>query len=725
MLHLLDNTNTDHETDGILLCSGGRKVHPVLHVLAILSVFLFSSPVFAAPHITRAKPEPAGMIGTHLRARLAQTHARTMYAPAHYPAELRVLFLRVDFQPETDPAAFQVTGSGIWLDPLYSRGTGTPAGANDLNDPSNFWVNKSKIDFIGYWNEVSLGKLTITVDVSPVVYRLGRKMSHYGSESNAALENIIFDSVKAAEADANPVTKVDFSLYDAVLVVHAGVGEETDVTGNSSNDVWSLYYNGEGRICQNADASGPCLTTVLRDGNVIGEGIIMPQTDSREGSVVDPLGVYVHEFGHWLGLPDLYCTARSCLLDGVGKWSLMGDGIYNADPASQSDPSDPSTCANKRTQCIFGSSPASLDAWSRVFLGFVVPRTPDSGGTGHMTLNPVETSAEIVKIQASSETANQYFLLENRRQTGFDKGLPGHGLLVWLVDDDVVSNNFPTNSINNSKDRPGLKLIEADNDWKLLSYGCSISNDCGSAGDPFPGSQGKNAFTPRTQPSSRPYTSYAWVNIRNIEETSEVVSADVGIAPLPPPVPGMIDNTVVWQQNAEPDVVGYNVYRNGAFVGKTASPPFIDASARNGDEYQVAAVDSQGNESDFTGVVTANMPVTDQVRGDSRCFIATAAWGSTLDPHVESLRTFRDRHLLTNAAGRACVAFYYRISPPAAAFIARHEGLRALTRWSLTPVVYGVEYPLESLLFGCATAACAAVLYRQSRKRRRQTETVL
>jgi M6 family metalloprotease-like protein len=656
------------------------------------------------------------MIGTHLRARLAQNHARAMYAPAHYPAEIRVLFLRVDFQPEPDPVAFHVTGSGTWLDPLYSHRTGAPVGANDLNDPSNYWVNKSKTDFIRYWAEASYGKLTITVDVSPVVYRLDRKMSHYGSESNAALENMIYDSVKAAEADANPATRVDFALYDAVLVVHAGAGEETDVTGNSSNDVWSLYFNGEGRICQNADTSGPCLTTLLRDGNVIGEGIIMPQTDSREGSVVDPLGVYVHEFGHWLGLPDLYCTARSCSLDGVGKWSLMADGIYNADPSSQSDPSDPATCANVRSQCIFGSSPASLDAWSRVFLGFAVPRAPDNGaGTGRMTLNPVGTSPEVVKIQASSETDSQYFLLENRRQTGFDKGLPGHGLLVWLVDDKVVNHNFPTNSINNSKDRPGLKLIEADNDWKLLSYGCSGADDCGSAGDPFPGSRGKNAFTPHTQPSSRPYESYAWVNVRNIEETAEVVSAEVGIAPLPPPLPGMLENTVVWQPNAEPDVAGYNVYRNGTFLGQTAAPPFTDASAKNGDDYQVAAVDAQGNESDFSGVVTANMQVNEQGRGDGRCFIATAAWGSTLDPHVESLRNFRDRNLLTNAAGRAFVAYYYRISPPAAAFIARHEGLRALTRWSLTPVVYGVEYPGIFTTLLLAGIALLLAAWRQRR----------
>ena len=79
--------------------------------------------------------------------------------------------------------------------------------------------------------------------------------------------------------------------------------------------------------------------------------------------------------------------------------------------------------------------------------------------------------------------------------------------------------------------------------------------------------------------------------------------------------------------------------------------------------------------------------------GAVACFIATAAYGSYLDPHVATLREFRDRRLLTNAPGRAFVAWYYRVSPALAAEIAARPMARAAARLTLTPIVYGIAHP--------------------------------
>lgn len=78
------------------------------------------------------------------------------------------------------------------------------------------------------------------------------------------------------------------------------------------------------------------------------------------------------------------------------------------------------------------------------------------------------------------------------------------------------------------------------------------------------------------------------------------------------------------------------------------------------------------------------------------CFIATAAYGSWLDPHVATLRHFRDRWLLTNAPGQSFVDWYYRVSPPLADWIAARDWARALVRGVLAPVVLAIAYPVAA-----------------------------
>jgi len=169
--------------------------------------------------------------------------------------------------------------------------------------------------------------------------------------------------------------------------------------------------------------------------------------------------------------------------------------------------------------------------------------------------------------------------------------------------------------------------------------------------------------------------------------------------------------TLAWDANPEPSVIGYRVYYGPSSHYYTA---VIDVGRQSactlanlvpGVTYFIAATAySDTGESNFSGEIAYTVPGSTPSQsassgGGGGCFIATAAFGSSLAPEVSVLREFRDRYLLTHGPGKVFVDWYYRFSPPVAAFIEEHEGMKSAVRWGLTPVVYAVKYPWAALLF--------------------------
>lgn len=135
--------------------------------------------------------------------------------------------------------------------------------------------------------------------------------------------------------------------------------------------------------------------------------------------------------------------------------------------------------------------------------------------------------------------------------------------------------------------------------------------------------------------------------------------------------------------------------------------------------YRVRAYNDAGN-SDYSNEAHAT---TDEDESE-HCFIATAAYGSPLEPHVSLLRKFRDRFLLSNTVGKSFMNLYYAHSPPVAGFIARHDGLQEMVRLSLLPFVgvswvalkLGRELTMALMLLLLALiGATAVVLFRKTR----------
>ena len=158
---------------------------------------------------------------------------------------------------------------------------------------------------------------------------------------------------------------------------------------------------------------------------------------------------------------------------------------------------------------------------------------------------------------------------------------------------------------------------------------------------------------------------------------------------------------LLWIERDDEDLIlglGDEEYRHTIMTPTyPPSPSAYDGFRRLSARIQGTSTSYPGGADGVFEMLVDNVYVKDQDKssgGSSSCFIATAAYGSYLDPHVKTLRRFRDQYLLTNAPGEWFVRIYYQHSPPIAYYIRERETLRTIVRSVLTVVVYSIEYPV-------------------------------
>ncbi|MEX1256626.1 MAG: M6 family metalloprotease domain-containing protein [Gemmatimonadota bacterium] len=286
-----------------------------------------------------------------------------------------------------------------------------------------------------------------------------------GSFIEAILEELDDGSIDWSQFDMDGDGYVDF-----ITVMHPYRGGEC--LGADGLHIWSHRWSLTGAT-SNRLGQGFVTRTPYEGGGFIriNDYTIQAVLDctspepSSPGLLINRIGVFAHELGHALGLPDLYSTgAANGQISGSGIWDLMGTGAWGCGRVNDAE------------------RPCHMGAWSKAALGWVDVEEIGPGEDRVETLAPVEMAGRVLKIPAS-DGSREYLLLENRQRIGSDVHLLEPGLLVWHIDPEMVDPRWPQNAVNAVPSRFGVWLRQADGKNHLAL----ASGGRGDEGDPFPG----------------------------------------------------------------------------------------------------------------------------------------------------------------------------------------------------------------------------------------------
>ncbi len=403
-------------------------------------------------------------------------------------------------RPDPDQKSLRVTSAAavvilVDFDDHEADPAHTASDFNDLLFSEGIHPTGSMYD---YYIETSYDQFTLEGEVTTVWLRMPQVYTYYvdgqrgfGAYPNNA-QKMVEDALVAADA------LIDFSQYDsdsdgfvdAVFVVHSGPGyEDTGDPNNIHSHMSDLRYS----------PNGPYET-----GEGVKVGLYSVEPEEHANGDLISIGVFCHEFGHVLGLPDLYDYGYDS--GGVGTWCIMASGSWGGDSNSP-------------------ETPVHFSAWCKKELGWLTPYqiTQDMAG---LNIVNVEENAAVFQLMDSS---GAYFLFENRQKTGFDINLYNSGIIVWHIDESMPNNDHqctetvcPLHFL--------VALEQADGDMDL-----EFDRNRGDDGDSFPGTSDNRNFNTETTPNSWDYNGKpTWVGINNISDSGMAMTADITLAPTSP-----------------------------------------------------------------------------------------------------------------------------------------------------------------------------------------------
>jgi len=418
--------------------------------------------------------------------------------------------------------------------------------------------------------------------------------------------------------DGIPNSGDDDGYVDMIMFAHptkdgacGGFPDSNDPTTN--NHIWSHRYSLLQQYVTNDHSNKPGFGNIrVRDYFA---------TSARGGSSacditkIMPIGTAAHEFGHALGLPDLYDTGGPT--EGSGEWGLMGSGNFTSP-----------------------RSPSRMESWSLDELGWVTIQQLTTSGV--YSLDPVATSRTAAYVRPTgANPRGEYFLLENRQATLADTALIrihctrsgnppgcGGGLMIWHVDStQVADHSFRTGS--NTVNVGGIHGVVVEEADGLRQLWCGNSGcNRGDGGDPYPGTTGNTSFVFRTNPAALMNNdgSFAGLGVDQITQTvpGGTMSFRVRFGSLT--IAGASDTAAIIQF----DAANYNVFRDLLDQGSSHTVGFSDAqlSADGRTRWRFLSW-SDGGAKDHTIVGSlAGGPLSASVRRDFQLIANSTSGGS-------------------------------------------------------------------------------------------------
>lgn len=340
----------------------------------------------------------------------------------------------------------------------------------DFSDEEEGYVGSVRDYFLAQSN----GQFELDFDVvGPVT--MSKNYGYYGNDGAYQKDEKVYEMIK--EACDGIQDKVNLKDYDwdgdgeadQVFFLYAGLGQ---ASGGSAGTIWP--HESELRYW-------PCGVLSYSTGKINTYACaneLQPETQGSSRYISAGIGTICHEFSHCLGFADMYDTTGGGGY-GMSVFDVMDQGSYNGN----------------------GFVPCNYTAFERIYAGWVEAIELESPAT----VKDMKSVSDYGRpfIMYNYKNTNEYFLMENRQNTGWDKGLYGsNGLLIVHVN--YVPSRWANNSVNSSAEEiQCCTVVNADGSRET-------TNQYSLQGDLYPyevkGVTMNDEFTDESEPAAKLYT---------------------------------------------------------------------------------------------------------------------------------------------------------------------------------------------------------------------------